>query len=136
MPRAPRARAPAPQPAGEEEDDDKAYRKAIEDSELEELARWPGLPLALAESAGVQVAAPLPALEPEHKPWPLVGHSWSWTSTSPCTPELVRCTPEWVGAEQQQEAAAQPAPAVVPWLYPWPAPVYIDLTDEDNGDGH
>ena len=87
---------------------------------------------ALAESAGVQVAAPLPALEPEHEPWPLVGHSWSWMSTS-------ACMPEWVGAEQQEAPAAppqQPAVAVVPWLYPWPAPVYIDLTDEDNGDGH
>lgn len=30
----------------------------------------------------------------------------------------------------------QPVPAVVPGLYPWLAPVYIDLTDEDNGDGH
>ena len=88
----------------------------------------------------MQVAAPLPTLEPEHELWPLVGHLSSWTSTFPCTLELVRCTTEWVGAEQQQEAPAAPpqqlALVVVPWLYPWPAPVYIDLTDEDNDDGH
>lgn len=72
------ANAPCPRPIGEEEDD-KAYKKAIEVSELEELARWPDLPLMLAESDGVQVAVPLPALMPEQERWPLAGHSWSWS---------------------------------------------------------
>lgn len=152
-PRAParpqRARAPAhdssrgPVVKEEEDVEDEAFKKALEDSQLDELAEWLGLPVALAESAAAAAAAPLPpppsppAPEPEQQePWPLaplVGHSWAWTSTVPCTPE-------WVEPEQQEAPAMPPraAMAIAPgaWPYPCSAPVYVDEDDdEDKGDG-
>lgn len=59
------ARAPAPQPAGVEEEgeeNDEAFKKVLEDSHLDELAQWSGLSLALAVGAFAM-------LEPES--WPL-----------------------------------------------------------------
>lgn len=59
--------APAPQSAVVEEEgakkNDEAFKKVIEDSHLDKLAQWPGLPLALAASAIGDVATP--------EPWPL-----------------------------------------------------------------
>lgn len=76
----------------EEEEEAEAFQKALEEFELDKLAQWPDLPLALAESVA---AAAVPAPE-QQEPWPLaslVGHSWAWMSTVPCTPE-------WVEPEQ------------------------------------
>lgn len=80
----------------------------------------------------------------------LVGQSWSWTTTVPCTPELVSAPAAWVGAgswsplhqpEPQQvlpvppatPAHAPPPPPMVPWPYPLKPPP--DLT-KDESDGH
>lgn len=119
----------------EEKEEDEAYKKAIEDSQL---AQWPDLPLALAESAAEP--PPSPALEPEqHEPWPpepLVGHVWSWTS-------MVLCTPEWVESEPEQQQRVAPtapphAPVTVPWPWPfalsapWPFP-WAALADFIDG---
>ena len=68
---------------------EEAPKRAIEESEREEITRWPSLAHALVESAagGVTNMPPSPpappAPEPVEEPWPLLGQSWSWTSTLP-----------------------------------------------------
>lgn len=74
---------------------EEATREAIEESKHKEMAKWPGLAFALAESrAKVQAnTLPPPSL-------PLVPlHSWWWTSTLPI---YVSCTPVCLGATDEE----------------------------------
>ena len=69
---------------------EEATMRSIEEAECKELAKWPSLAHTQVESAArVEANMPPPppaplAPEPmEEEPWPLLGQSWSWTSTLP-----------------------------------------------------
>ncbi|KAE8767262.1 hypothetical protein D1007_61409 [Hordeum vulgare] len=64
-----RASAP-PRALKEDEDDDEALKKATEDTELAELAKWPDLPLSLHAST---LEATVSALAPPLEACPLAG---------------------------------------------------------------
>lgn len=101
------ARGPVVKEEEEAEGTGESYNKAFKDSQLNELAEWPGLVVALAIG---NVVVPEPEQEqPEPSPLAhLVGHLWSWTSMMPCTPKCVSCMPLWVGADQEQEGPWPP----------------------------
>lgn len=95
----------------EEQEEEAAYltaledatRRAIEESELQEMATWPGLAQALAESAaGVEANTPS-LLPPPAPPAPEAWRSISWMSTMPVD---VSCTPLSAGRDRRGGAAA------------------------------
>ena len=76
---------------------EEARKRAIEESELNELARWPGLAQALANlAAGMQANASRPPPAPST---PEPAQTWLWPSM---VPVYVSCPAVWVGAADKE----------------------------------